>query len=47
VPDNLQRLIEGQLRFVSPAEREALEVASVVGVTFDTVAVAAGLDPRP
>src|SRR5262245_6164674 len=44
IPDNLRQMIEAQLRFVSPAERDALEVASVVGVVFDAPAVAAGLD---
>ena len=43
VPDDIQRLIEGQLRFVSRAERDVLEVASVGGVVFDAPAVAAGL----
>ena len=43
VPDDVQRLIEGQLRFASRAERDVLEVASVVGVAFDAPAVAAGL----
>jgi predicted ATPase len=43
VPDDIQRLIEGQLRFVSRAERDVLEVASVGGVAFDAPAVAAGL----
>ncbi len=47
VPDDLQQLIEGQLRLVSRAEREVLEVASVVGVVFDAPAVAAGLDAAP
>jgi hypothetical protein len=46
VPDDVQRLIEGQLRFVSRAERDVLEVASVAGLAFDAPAVAAGLD-RP
>jgi DNA-binding winged helix-turn-helix (wHTH) protein len=46
VPDDVQHLIEGQLRFVSRAERDVLEVASVAGVAFDAPAVAAGLD-RP
>jgi DNA-binding winged helix-turn-helix (wHTH) protein len=43
VPDNLRQLIEGQLRFLSPEEREVLEVASVAGAAFDAPAVAAGL----
>src|SRR5215472_15883703 len=43
VPDNIRELIEGQLRFLSPEEREALEVASVAGAVFDAPAVAAGL----
>jgi hypothetical protein len=46
VPDDVQQLIQGQLRLVSRPEREVLEVASVVGVGFDAPAVAAGLD-RP
>jgi tetratricopeptide (TPR) repeat protein len=47
VPDNTRQLIEGQLRFLSPAERDVLEVASVAGVSFDAPAVAAGLGGRP
>ncbi len=43
VPDDIQQLIQGQLRFVSRAERDVLEVASVGGVVFDAPAVAAGL----
>src|SRR5262245_14132888 len=43
VPDNIRELIEGQLRFLSPQEREVLEVASVAGAVFDAPAVAAGL----
>ncbi|HTY76209.1 MAG TPA: AAA family ATPase [Candidatus Bathyarchaeia archaeon] len=43
VPDNLRQLIEGQLRFVAPEERDVLEVASVAGVVFDAPAVAAGV----
>jgi DNA-binding winged helix-turn-helix (wHTH) protein len=42
VPDNTRQLIEGQLRFLSRAEQDALEVASVAGVTFDVPSVAAG-----
>jgi DNA-binding winged helix-turn-helix (wHTH) protein len=44
VPDDVQQLIQGQLRLVSRAERDVLEVASVAGVAFDAPAVAAGLD---
>src|SRR5262250_156111 len=47
VPDNLRQLIEGQLRFLSPEEREVLEVASVAGAVFDAPAVAAGLGVAP
>jgi DNA-binding winged helix-turn-helix (wHTH) protein/tetratricopeptide (TPR) repeat protein len=47
VPDNLRELIEGQLRFVSPAERNVLEVASVAGVAFDVPAVAAAFGGAP
>ncbi|HYB40629.1 MAG TPA: hypothetical protein VEL75_02605, partial [Candidatus Methylomirabilis sp.] len=43
LPDDLRRLIEGQLRFVSPEERDVLEAASVAGTVFDAPAVAAGL----
>ena len=43
VPDDIQQLIQGQLRFASRAERDVLEVASVAGVVFDAPAVAAGL----
>jgi predicted ATPase len=47
VPDNIRQLIEGQLRFVSPAERDVLDVASVAGVVFDTPALAVGLGGAP
>ena len=47
VPDNLRRLIVGQLRFVSTEERDVLEVASVAGTAFDAPAVAAGLGLAP
>ena len=43
VPDDIQQLIQGQLRLVSRAERDVLEVASVGGAVFDAPAVAAGL----
>jgi DNA-binding winged helix-turn-helix (wHTH) protein len=42
VPDNTRQLIEGQLRFLSAAEQDTLEVASVAGVTFEVPSVAAG-----
>jgi predicted ATPase len=41
VPEDIQQLIQGQLRFLSRAERDVLEVASVGGVMFDAPAVAA------
>jgi hypothetical protein len=47
MPDNIRQLIEGQLRFVSPAEREVLDLASVAGVAFDAPALAAGLGGAP
>ena len=47
VPDDIQQLIQGQLRFASRAERDVLEVASVAGVVFDAPAVAAGLGLAP
>src|SRR5262245_28104013 len=47
VPDDLQQLIEGQLRFVSPEELDVLEVASVAGVAFDAPAAAAGVGAAP
>src|SRR5262249_60410397 len=43
VPDDLQQLIEGQLRLVSRAERAVLEVASVVGPGFDAPAGGGGV----
>jgi hypothetical protein len=46
VPDDVQQLLQGQLRFVSRAERDVLEAASVAGVAFDAPAVAAAID-RP
>ena len=47
MPDNLRDLIEGQLRYASPAERDVLEVASVAGVAFDVPAVGAGFGGAP
>ena len=47
VPEDIQQLIQGQLRLASRAERDVLEVASVVGVVFDAPAVAAGLGLAP
>jgi hypothetical protein len=47
VPDNLRQLMVAQLRFVSPEERDVLEVASVAGAAFDAPAVAAGLGIAP
>jgi len=44
VPDDLRQLIETELRMATRAERAMLDAASVVGVAFDTPAVAAGLD---
>jgi DNA-binding winged helix-turn-helix (wHTH) protein len=46
VPDDVQQLIQGQLRLASREERDVLEAGSVVGVAFDAPAVAAALD-RP
>jgi DNA-binding winged helix-turn-helix (wHTH) protein len=44
VPDDVRQLLQQQLRFMSRGERDALDVASVVGVVFDAAAVTAGLD---
>jgi DNA-binding winged helix-turn-helix (wHTH) protein/tetratricopeptide (TPR) repeat protein len=43
VPERLRQLIERQTAQLPPAEQRLLEAASVVGVEFTTVAVAAGL----
>lgn len=43
IPDTLRQLIERQVERVSEAEQQLLEVASVAGVEFATVDVAAGL----
>ena len=47
MPDDLRQLVEGQLHLASRAERDVLDAASVVGVTFDAQAVAAGLVAEP
>jgi DNA-binding winged helix-turn-helix (wHTH) protein/predicted ATPase/type II secretory pathway predicted ATPase ExeA len=47
VPDSLRQLIERQLDRLSPEEQRVLEVASVAGLEFSVIAVAAGLvEPR-
>ncbi len=47
VPENLQQMIEMQIGRVSPGEQALLEAASVAGLEFPAVAVAAGLDADP
>jgi DNA-binding winged helix-turn-helix (wHTH) protein/predicted ATPase len=42
VPDDLHQLITRQIEDLPPEEQQALEVASVVGMTFSAVTVAAG-----
>jgi DNA-binding winged helix-turn-helix (wHTH) protein/tetratricopeptide (TPR) repeat protein len=44
LPDTLRQFIEHQLAYVPPESQQVLEMASVVGVTFATAAVAAGLE---
>lgn len=44
VPANLRQLIEKQMERLSPDERTALEAASVAGMQFSSIAIAAGLD---
>jgi DNA-binding winged helix-turn-helix (wHTH) protein/tetratricopeptide (TPR) repeat protein len=47
VPENLARMIAGELDRRDDVERRVLEAASVAGVEFATVAVAAALDEDP
>jgi tetratricopeptide (TPR) repeat protein len=44
VPESVRQLIEQQLEQIPPEDRAILETASVVGVEFSAVAVAAGMD---
>ncbi len=44
VPDSLRQMIERQLEALSPDDRQALEVASVMGDRFSIAAVATALD---
>jgi predicted ATPase len=44
VPDNLRQLIEQQLEQLEPEVQALLETASVAGVRFTAVTVAAGMD---
>ncbi|MGE5322287.1 MAG: AAA family ATPase [Actinomycetota bacterium] len=44
IPSNIRELIEKQIERLSPNERMVLEAASVSGMDFCAVAVAAGLD---
>lgn len=46
IPSNVRDLIEKQIERLSPDERLVLEAASVSGMDFCAVAVAAGLDMR-
>jgi DNA-binding winged helix-turn-helix (wHTH) protein/predicted ATPase len=46
VPGNLRQLIEKQIERLSPEQRAVLEAATVAGMEFSAVAIAAGLD-RP
>jgi len=43
VPENIRQMIEKQIERLSPDEQRALEAASVAGVDFSAVVVAAGL----
>jgi len=43
VPDSIRQLIEKQLEHLEPEQQRTLEAASVAGIEFSTVAVAAGL----
>jgi DNA-binding winged helix-turn-helix (wHTH) protein/tetratricopeptide (TPR) repeat protein len=47
IPLNIRELIEKQIERLSPDERMVLEAASVSGMDFCAVAVAAGLDMPP
>jgi DNA-binding winged helix-turn-helix (wHTH) protein/predicted ATPase len=42
IPDDVRRMIEGQVDRIHPVERGLLEVASVAGAVFSAAAVAAG-----
>jgi predicted ATPase/DNA-binding winged helix-turn-helix (wHTH) protein len=47
VPDNIKQMIERQLDHLSPEKQRTLEAASVAGVEFSTLALAAGLEEDP
>lgn len=47
VPDTIRGLIEVQVDRLEPEEKERLEAASVAGIEFSALAVAAALDEEP
>ena len=47
VPDNIRQMIERQLEHLSLEKQRTLEAASVAGVEFSTLALAAGLEEDP
>jgi len=47
VPDNIRQMIERQVDNLGPEKQRTLEAASVAGVEFSTLALAAGLEEDP
>jgi predicted ATPase len=47
VPDNIRQMIERQIEHLGPEKQRTLEAASVAGVEFSTLALAAGLEEDP
>ncbi|HEX6719794.1 MAG TPA: AAA family ATPase [Pyrinomonadaceae bacterium] len=47
VPDNIRQMIERQVNHLGPEKERTLEAASVAGVEFSTLALAAGLEEDP
>ena len=47
VPDNIRQMIERQIEHLGPDKQRTLEAASVAGVEFSTLALAAGLEEDP
>src|SRR5207247_1605967 len=46
IPDSLRQMIEKQLERLTPAEQQALEVASIAGAMFSAAAIAPALETR-
>jgi predicted ATPase len=47
VPDNIRQMIERQVELLDPDKQRTLEAASVAGLEFSTLALAAGLEEDP